>query len=269
MIAFHLRAMMLSASLLMSAGHAASGSYALQFLTHELPPLNFTEKGETLGLCSDLVRELQKRTNTTAPLIVVPWARGYQLAIKLPNTALFFTTRTNEREALFHWVGPIVNVSSNFYAKVGSSLKITSLADAARVKNIIVHRGSHLEKTLIKRGLNNLIAMDTPEDAVRALLRMGDDEALLLLTAPSVPSLLQKRGLAVDAIKPVYLAHKSQGYIAISKSTDPEVVNKLQNALDDMKRDGSFAAIYGKWLPDEKPPTLKSEAEMDMLQLRK
>lgn len=265
----HLRIFILSTCLLVSTVHAASDPLVLQFFTHELPPLNFSENGETLGLCSDIVRELQKRTNMTAPLTVVPWARGYQLATKLPNTALFFTTRTAERESLFQWVGPIVNVSSNFYAKAGSSLKIDSLADASRVKHIIVHRGSHHEQALTKLGWNNLISVNTPDDAVRTLLRQENDEALTLLTAASIPSILSKRGFAVDAAKPVYLARKSQGYIAISKSTSPEVAIKLQKALDDMKRDGSFAAIYKKWLPNEKQPELKPEAEIDMLQMPK
>ncbi len=44
------------------------------------------------------------------------------------------------------------------------------------------------------------------------------------------------------------------GYIAFSKGTPSELVARWQKALDDMKADGSFRRIYGKWLSAEAPP---------------
>jgi polar amino acid transport system substrate-binding protein len=43
-----------------------------------------------------------------ADIKIWPWARGYETALKEKNTVLFSTTRTEARENLFKWVGPIM-----------------------------------------------------------------------------------------------------------------------------------------------------------------
>ena len=89
---------------------AAVPARSLQFYTEEYPPLNYSRDGRPVGLAVDLVRELFERTGDHGRISVVPWARGYQAAQLEPNTALFVTMRTAERERLFKWVGPVVVV---------------------------------------------------------------------------------------------------------------------------------------------------------------
>lgn len=43
-------------------------------------------------------------------------------------------------------------------------------------------------------------------------------------------------------------------YIAFSRGTDPGLVARWQAALDAMKGDGSYLAIYHRWLPGARPP---------------
>jgi L-asparagine transporter-like permease len=39
------------------------------------------------------------------PIRLVPWARGYSIALSKPNVVLFATLRTEQRKGLFQWVG--------------------------------------------------------------------------------------------------------------------------------------------------------------------
>ena len=63
----------------------------------------------------------------------MPWAQGYTMAQRQPNVALYSTTRTESRENLFKWVGPLATMKWVFFAKAGSGIKISSLDDAKKV----------------------------------------------------------------------------------------------------------------------------------------
>jgi polar amino acid transport system substrate-binding protein len=52
---------------------------------------------------------------------------------------------------------------------------------------------------------------------------------------------------------------RAQVYIGFSLDTPPAMINRLQHALDTMKGDGSFALLYQKWLPGEKPPGVEPD----------
>ncbi|MEJ6000699.1 substrate-binding periplasmic protein [Paucibacter soli] len=249
---------------------AVSGAMAagqqLQFLTHELPPLNYRDGASVTGLCTELVRELQRRSGVGGEIELMPWARAVAMAANTPNVALFFTTRTAEREAQYQWIGPIVNVSSSVYMRAGARLNVERIGDLAAVKQIIVHRGSFLEQALRRLGLQRLTLANTPEDALRLLLLQDLDDAVMVLTDPVVPAAGKKLRVPLDALKPVLVVHKGQGYLALSKGTAPDTAALLQKELDAMKRDGTFAAIYAKWLPQAAAPGLLPEPALDLLQ---
>ena len=117
---------------------AAVPAQSLQFYTEEYPPLNYSRDGRPVGLAVDLVRELFERTGDHGRISVVPWARGYQAAQLEPNTALFVTMRTAERERLFKWVGPVVVAVTSFYALRGSGIRIERFEDVARIGQVVV-----------------------------------------------------------------------------------------------------------------------------------
>lgn len=243
---------------------SAATDESLQFLTHEMPPLNFSADGVATGLTVDVVRELQKRTDTQGQYALLPWARALVMASRERNVLLFFVTRTPERERQFQWVGPLVNLSASVYAKANSALQVSDMRDLAQARAVIVHRGSYLEQALREQGIGRLVEANTPEDAVRMLLE-SDDRTLLLLTNAPVRAALHKWSPGQEGIRPLFMAHRTQGYIAISAGTAPDLAQRYQKALDDMKRDGSFAAIYARWLPDEAPPGLRPEPELNHL----
>lgn len=245
--------------------NAAPASPPLQFITHELAPLNFSDNGKPVGFCVDLVRELSKRTGTQAPIMMMPFVRGYHTATTTPNVGLFFTTRTADREALFSWVGPIATTRNDFFVRADSALKVDSVDDLRKVKTILVHRGSHNEQALVRLGFKNVVPFNRPEEGVRLLAENLYADAVLLLTSAAVPQALKKYKLDQNAVKPVFLARKLQGFIAFSKGTPPDVVERYQSELDGMKRDGSFDALHLKWMPTESPPGIKPEPNIDNL----
>ncbi len=112
----------------------------LRLYTEEYPPINFSQDGEAAGLSTDVVREIMRRTGQSVPIRVVPWARGYQQALQRANTGLFVTMRTEPREPLFKWVGPLTRNITGFYALRSAQISINSLDQARGFNEIAVPR---------------------------------------------------------------------------------------------------------------------------------
>lgn len=224
----------------------------LRLYTEEYPPINYSEDGEATGLASEVVREIMRRTGQHAPIEVVPWARGYQLARTRPNTGLFVTMRTPAREALFKWVGPLARAITGFYALRSSALRLASLEQARQFGAIAVPRDWYSHQRLQAEGFANLYPVTGPAQVIRMLKR--GRVKLMVLDNLSLNALLAQGGVRADEVELLYSFMHSDAYIAFSPQTDDALIARWQTELDDMKADGSFAALYRKWLPDEPLP---------------
>lgn len=231
---------------------AAAQTAGLQVLTEESPPLNFIRDGEITGLATEVVRELSKRMGSAATIRLVPWQEGYQALLEQPDVALFSTVMTAERKPLFKWVGPLAILDTNLYALKGAAIKIANLDDARKLGKIATVAKYYSEQTLEKEGFTNTQSYPNREATVRELL---DGKVQLLASSNlGMPAALKKMGGSMDDVETVFTLSTDLFYIAFSKGTSPALVARWQDALDGMKRDGSFAKIYARWLPAEIPP---------------
>lgn len=235
-----------------AAPAGATETAGLQILTEENPPLNFSENGEITGLASEVVRALVKRTGGRGNIRLVPWQEGYQALLEQPDVALFSTVMTAERKPLFQWVGPLAVLDTNLYALKGSGLTIANLDEARKLGKIATVTKYYSEQILRKEGFANTQSYPNREATVRALLE--GDVQLLASSNLGMPAALKKMGRSIADVDAAFTLSTDLFYIAFSKATSPERVARWQNALDAMKRDGSFAKIYARWLPAEIPP---------------
>ncbi|MGE5319330.1 MAG: substrate-binding periplasmic protein [Hyphomicrobiaceae bacterium] len=245
--------MALSVLLLATGAQAsATDAGALRILTEDNPPLNFTKDGEITGLATEVVRELVKRTGTAGSIQMVAWPEGYQALSERPNVALFSTVMTAERKGRFQWVGPLAVVDTNLYALKRSGIQISNLDQARKAGRIATVRKYYSEQVLREEGFSNTESFPDREAGLRKLL---DGKVQLVVSSNTeMPAALKRIGASMDDVTNAFTLSTDLVYIAFSKGTSPERVARWQNALDAMKRDGSFAKIYAKWLPTEVPP---------------
>lgn len=239
-------------ALLGTAATARAGEEALKLYTEEYPPITFSRDGRAAGLAVEIVEDIMKRLGTPLPIEVVPWARGYRAATTEPNVGLFATTRTPERDPLFHWVGPVASTRAYLYVRRGQGLRISSLEQAREVDQILVPREWYLHQILRGMGFNNLKAVGTPADVIR--MHAASRGALMALDESTVVETMRVAGIAGDPPEPVLLLSEAVQYIVFSRETPVMVARRWQAALDEMKRDGSFAAIHARWQPGVAPP---------------
>ncbi len=226
-----------------------SAAANMTILTEEDPPFSFSENGTVSGAATQVVREIARRLRIADDIDVLPWARGYQRLRTEPNVVLFSTARTQERESLFHWVGPLFSVRLGFYARKSDALRIDSLEAAKQVGAIATYKDDFREQLLKSLGFANLDSSNSPQSNLRKLVSGRVD--LWFFDNIGAPQVALEAGIDPEAIEAVFTYQKHIYYIALSKQTSPTLVQQWQTTLDEMKSDGSFWWLTHKWLaPD-------------------
>jgi polar amino acid transport system substrate-binding protein len=216
------------------------------------PPLSFEQNGKATGLVIEIVNEIQRRLKTDDRVDVVPWARGYRNALMGPNVVLVPTVRTEERESLFQWVGPLLSIKTSFYARKESSLKISNLDDAKKIPNIGATLSSYTTTFLQSNGFHSIYHASSTKNLVKKLLARRNN--VIAISDIELVFLMKGENIKREDISLLYTFMRADDYIAFSKDTPDYLVAKWQDTLNGMKNDGSFAKIYARWLP-EAPPT--------------
>jgi ABC-type amino acid transport substrate-binding protein len=142
----------------------------LTIITEESPPFNYTEHGKLTGVTTQVVQEITRRLNIADNIEVLPWAGGYKRLLTEPNVVLFTTARTQERESLFHWVGPIYVFRLGFYARKSDARRIDSLEAARQVGAIATYKDDFREQILKSLGFTNLDSSNSPQSNIRKLV---------------------------------------------------------------------------------------------------
>ena len=218
-------------------------------MTEDLPPFNFEEGSQITGISTEVVRHIFQQGGfkmTQGDIQLYPWARAYHDVKHFPNTALFSMARTAEREDLFLWVGPLLNVTIGVVAKKDRNIDIRSIDDFKNYRIGTVRDGAP-EQLLIKAGvpLENLDRLALPEQNIRKLCSGRID--LFVFNVQTIQYKMVKLGIDPSDYETVYLLKTPSLYLALHKGTAPEIVEKLQKSLDGMKRpDKNGVVLFDK-----------------------
>jgi polar amino acid transport system substrate-binding protein len=220
----------------------------ITMMTEEYPPVTFMKNGKITGFVTEMVREISARQGIQDNIRLTSWDEAYKVALSNPNVVLFSAEKTDKREKLFQWVGPVGKNSASFYAKKGSGIRMNSLDEARKVAAIATTANWFTEQDLRSRGFTNLVSSPLPTDNVRKLMK-GEVE-LSVFTDITVPQIVKNAGYSMDDLEPVFPLSSTYFYIAMSLGTPPEMVKRWQAILDELKKDGTFEKIYRSYLPD-------------------
>lgn len=219
----------------------------LQVYTEQYPPLTFRNSfGEITGFGTDIVQEIMKRNQVYADIRLTFWSIGYELALYNPNVCLFTMDRTDIREDLFQWVGPIGTNTTWLYTKAGSGVVIKSLDDARNLSAVGTVSSWFSTQYLQELGFTNLVSDRDP--AVMAGKLMNGEIDAFVCSDVTFPDILKEAEYQYNDVVPAFSLMSSDYYIAFSKNTAATIVNQWQSALESLKEDGTYEAIRNKWL---------------------
>jgi len=223
----------------------------LRIITEEQYPFNYAgANGTVTGQATVVVRGILTRLNQTAKISILPWSEGYSIAQKGPGVALYSTVRTDEREHLFKWVGPIASYDYILYAKNGTHVQINSLESAKKAGRICVVKDDFRHQLLLDNRFENISTCDSDAECIRNLMAGSAD--LWMGSSANARVIAQKEGVDPSELNEAFHVRTVQTYIAFSPDTPDSVITAWQSALDAMKSDGTFADIqrqYGMTTP--------------------
>ncbi|WP_088328955.1 transporter substrate-binding domain-containing protein [Lacimicrobium sp. SS2-24] len=213
----------------------------LHFLTEHSPPAQYINEVEQIdGVTIQLIRHLQARLNEKIRFSLLPWARAMKMARQQPNTVLFETVRTPEREALFQWVGPIKYFDMQLYTlprvvanpqDYGTdNLRACAYRSSAQLgyfnqmgfevgRNLSMVANAHECHTMAERNRADVIALNA--------LRYGES--------------VHYGDVRLERWKPLY---RSYLYLAFSLDIPGARVARWQEALMQSYADGTMRRLY-------------------------
>jgi len=240
----YLSVLVLIAALLAVAA-CTSSKDDIKILTENYPPLSFFENGEATGFGSDVVKAIQAELGSKHPIQILSWDEAYSTALKEANVVLFTMDRTPEREAKFHFIGPLGSNVASFYANSAKLLNPADLEEAKSYRAIASTTNWFTEQYLIEQGFKNLVSEADPLQTIHLLADQKAD--LAVFTDLTLPDLCREAGVELATFSPVLELLSTDYYIAISKDTNTRIVNKWQKAFETIKNTGELARLRSKW----------------------
>jgi polar amino acid transport system substrate-binding protein len=237
--------------LIMSTALFAQSVDDLVLITEDYAPLNFSKDGKVQGISVDVMVEILKVTGskkTRKDISLQPWARGYQQVQEKENTVLFAMSRTEAREELFKWVGPIIPSNIVLIAKKSRGIKINSAEDINQYNRIVVVRDDIGEQMLLELGV--------PEENLRqsnsgiSSAKMLDKDRVDMWAYGRIVAAwnIKELGFNPGDYEEVYTLKESQQYFAFHKDTASTVIENLQKALDELQNNGKLQEIANSYL---------------------
>lgn len=233
-----------------SAGGSTRADTSFVLLTENFPPYNmatdgknFAQESNIKGIAVEVVRETFKRAGIGYNLTLrFPWDRIYKLAMENPGYGVFVTARLPEREKLFKWVGPIGPDDWILLARADSPIQLSTL-EAARAYRIGAYKGDAIAMELARQGMKPITVLSDKDNA----RKLVDGQLDLWATGdPAGRYLARQEG--ITGLKTVLRFNSAELFLALNKDTPDAVVQRLQRALDQLRKEGVVDSIFAEYL---------------------
>jgi polar amino acid transport system substrate-binding protein len=222
---------------------------ALQGFTENLPPLNYAGPAGAGGFSVELLRLMASEAGLSLDIQVQPWVRAMRSAAEANNTVLFSLARLPEREALFQWVGPISERRIVIYRlKQRADIRFSSL-EQLRGLRIGAVRESAAAKRLLGLGLVPEVDIEWALDDASNLRKLlaGRMDLLVMLDWAAAWNLREHKLPFASLTELAALDTSNAYWYGLHPNSDPATRQRLQTALDRLKRDGRYAKLRTRY----------------------
>jgi len=199
------------------------------------------------GIMTDAAIEAVKRAGFTGKLEFLPWKRAQAKVTDGKNLLITALSRTPEREDKYVWLFPVFRYERAF---ITTGKTYSSFAEAkASLKHIIATLGSAQYDILIREGFspNQITTVEIErQNVIPSMLLAGHGDAWFAVTAEARFSLKGEAEVAKFVIGPS-LGQGTDQFVAASKDSSPELIEKLKKAGAQMAADGTIAKIIKQY----------------------
>lgn len=226
-----------------------AGAQQLNVITATWAPFNMEENGKLTGIGTEIVQAILAKAEIEVEIRLYPWARAYRMAINEPDTMVYTIIKIPERTHLFKWVGPIVPVKSVLHKlKKRTDIRLDSLDDVKKYK-VGTTRNAAGHQYLLKRGFEekkHIHLENSNERSVQLLYKERIDlESSVELNFMHEA---KRQGFSYSDVEQAFVLFENEGYIAFSKSTPDELVERVRAAFLEIEAEGTVDKIINKYL---------------------
>ena len=243
------RTTLLALTLALPAALSQASAGTLFIAGEHVPPASWKEGEEVTGRETEKIREMLARAGIAYQIDILPWKRGYTLAQRQANTCIYSTSRTPERENQFKWIGPTDEAEWVFIGRPDHKFPLRTLEDA-RPLRIGTYHGDARDEFLRARGFNVEPVQSDASNPKKLLLNRIDVWAIGMRVGSQAPSRFPE--IESGELVPLLAFHKVKVYLACNPGLPDALVDKMNAALDGMRRDGTFARLERKYALLEK-----------------
>ena len=225
---------------------AMADTPTITLVTEQYPPYNMTDRIEGYahneddigGLCTDIILATFAKANMDFRIKLRNWDYGMSRVLRKKDNALFCTVRSEQRESLFKWVGPITHMQLVLLALENSDIELSSLEDAKKY-TVGGYKSDAFTQRMIDQGLNVSSVLDDSLNPAR--LQQG---AIDLWVADALAGPYKAAETTdIENLKVALKLSATPVYLAFNPTTDDVIINRLQNALDLLKSEGVVAGL--------------------------
>ena len=222
-------------------------------------PFEYVENGEPVGFDIDLMREVGRRAGFTPEFQNVTFDGIVPgLGNNLYDAAISAMTITPEREESIDFSDPYFNADQSLLVPADSDiLSVDDLAGTVVGVQLGTTGASTAEEYQAAGQVGEVRTFDTIEDAFAAL-ENGQVDAVI----NDLPVSQDRANQSDGRLEIVETIPTGEQY-GIAFPTDSELVEPTNQALEQIKRDGTYAEIYEKWIgvPPEVIPGMEGPGE--------
>uniref|UniRef100_A0A486XI79 Uncharacterized protein n=1 Tax=Rheinheimera sp. BAL341 TaxID=1708203 RepID=A0A486XI79_9GAMM len=195
------------------------------------------------------MRQLCQRLQLDCQLILLPWRRAFENAQQQPMSGVFSTARSEQRETLFRWVGPIASDWGYVFRLKGRTEVNPANLEQAKNFKLAVARGDVYESYFHQHGFEygrNMVDFATKSEPLPLFMAKRID--LLVGSKRSLRSWLRDNNLPEDSAEPLFqLQDVGDNYLALNLNFSAELAAKMQHELEQMRQQGVLEALIQQY----------------------
>ena len=225
----------------------------IRVLTDYWPPYNVVSNGKLSGVSVELFEQMLKKSDSKIrrkDFKITDWNTAYDTTKHLKYNMTLTMTRNKIRENEFKWVGPIDIKTSGLISKKNRKIRIKSIRDLKKYKIAVVSKYS-THQMLTKAGFKkNLVTTGGLFAVHKAIDKLAEDKVDIYSTSniDYIMKILDMNNFDAKNYEVIKKYKSDKLYFAFNKKTDDKIIRKMQKALDELKKDGTYQRIKAKYL---------------------
>lgn len=187
----------------------------------------FEHSGDKIGGSStEFIKKLMAHANIPYKMKLRAWRVSYERALTRPNYGVFSTGRTELRENLFEWVGPIARYNWIIMVKKGNPLNISSIDDIRGLR-VGGYKNDAVTEYVQSAGIE---VSDLPNESANP--HMLQDGLLDAWVTSDVSAWTVAEAAGYTDLEVAYVMKTVDMYLAMNKETDPDWLAQLNASYD-------------------------------------